>query len=103
MDSNDDQTILLKKTSEILLGTYDFKDLAHKAVDLIVKQLRGQGLAAAGVFRAHPNENLLRAYAYSSKYSKVVDKILPTRFSELSISLSDAKNLAVKTVVTDQV
>ncbi|OGE79051.1 MAG: hypothetical protein A2751_01165 [Candidatus Doudnabacteria bacterium RIFCSPHIGHO2_01_FULL_46_14] len=103
MSISDDQFILLEKVSKILLGTYNFRDLARQSVALVVKELKNQGLVAAGVFRVLASENKLSAYAYSTKYSRVIDKILPARFSELSISLAETKNLAVKAAVTDQI
>lgn len=99
----DQQAILLKKTSEILLGAHDFRDLAKNAVDLVVKQLKAQGLVGAGIFRVHQNENILSAYAYSARYTNIVDRLLPAKFSDLRISLAETKNLVVRTILTNQI
>lgn len=103
MSTSDDRAILLEKIQKLLLGTHDFRDLAKGAADLIVRESKNQGLVAAALFRVHANENKLSAYAYSTKLMRPVDKLLPKSFSDLSISLTEIKNLTVKTALTDQI
>ncbi len=102
MDS-DKQTILLKKTANLLVGTHDFRNLAHQAADLVVKELKDKNLIGASVFRLHEQENLVYAYTYANKYRKLIDALLPAKFSQLNISLSATNNLVVKTILTNQI
>lgn len=99
----DNQALLLQKISNILIGTRDFQRLARQAVDLIVKEFKEQNLRGAAIFRVHQQDNLLYAYDYSYKYRRVIDKLLPTKFSELNIPLTATDNLIVKTAVTNQI
>ena len=98
-----DESLLLKKITSIFLGTHDFHELARRAVDLIVKELKSQGIATAGIGRVHEKENLLSAYAYATKFRRTIDKLLPSKFNQLSVPLSRTDNLGVRTVVTGQI
>lgn len=97
-----DQALLLKRTSDILIGTYDFRELAVKAVDLIVKELKEQNLIGAAIFRVHHKDQLLYAYEYATKYRRIVDKFFPVKFSQLHVPLSLTENLLVRTVATGE-
>ncbi len=99
----DNQSLLLEKITGIFVGTHDFRELANQAVDLIAKELKNQHVVTVGIGRVHEKERLLHAYAYATKYRKVLDKLLPKRFSELNIALDKADNLGVKTVTTGQI
>lgn len=99
----DEQTLLLKKITTIFLGTHDFQQLARQAVDLIVNELSKQGVVTAAIGRIHEKDKVIYAYAYSNKYRRLIDKLLPKKFSELNVSLERTDNLAVRTVVTNQI
>ncbi len=98
-----DESLLLKKITSVFLGTHDFHELARRAVDLIVKELKSQGITTAGIGRVHEKENLLSAYAYATKFRRTIDKLLPSKFNQLSVPLSRTDNLGVRTVVTGQI
>lgn len=100
--NTDKQIILLQKTSDILAGTHDFRSLAREVADLVVKELKDRNLVGAAIFRIHEQENSIYAYAYTNKYRKVIDAFLPSKFSQLSVPLSETGNLVVKTIVTNQ-
>lgn len=95
-------SVLLQKITHLLIGAYDFRELARRAVELVRKELKGQGIATAAIGRLHEKDNLIYAYAYSTKYQKLIDRLLPARFSEFNIALSRTDNLAVQTVLTGQ-
>jgi|SRR3989344_3438251 len=98
-----DQALLLEKTTHVLTGTYDFQKLAQQAVDLIVREQSADSLISAAIFRAYPEKNEIRAYAYSTKrFRKMVDMLLPTRFENLSGPLTWTDNLTVQTYVKNQ-
>ena len=97
-----DKTRILEKTSELLIGTPDFQDLAKKSVDLIVRELKEQGVAGAAVFRVNVQAQSVYAYAYSAKAWSVIDALLPKKFSEFHLPLSATQNLVVKAIVTGQ-
>lgn len=99
----DEQTLLLKKITTIFLGTHDFQQLARQAVDLIVSELNKQGVVTAAIGRMHEKDNVIYAYAYSNKYRRLIDKLLPRKFSDLNVSLDRTDNLAVRTVVANQI
>lgn len=99
----DQQASLFNQTTHILLGTYDFRDLAEKAVNLVVKTLKNQGIIGAAIFRINLQDNNLHAFAYSTKYKHIIDKILPSKFSELKIPLSDTSNLILKAITHNQI
>ena len=101
--NTDKQAILLKKTTALLVGTHDFRQLARQVTDLVVKELNDQNLVGAAIFRVHENENSLYAYAYANKYHKLIDTLLPAKFSQFNISLSRTDNLVVKSVVANQI
>ena len=101
--SKDRQTILLKKTTALLLGTRDFRNLAREVTSLIVKELRDQNVIGAAVFRLHSQENLIYAYTYANKYRRIIDSLLPGEFSQLNVSLSQADNYIVKAVLTNHI
>lgn len=101
MDS-DQQALLLEKTSSILSGTYDFRELAQRAVSLIVKELGKYNLIGAAIFRVHEQDNALYAYTYSTKYRQTIEKLLPIKFARLSVPLLMTGNLIVRTAVTGQ-
>lgn len=94
--------MLLKKTTALLVGAHDFRQLARQVVDLVVKELKDQNLIGAAIFRVHEQENSLYAYTYANKYHKVVDTLLPDKFSQFNILLSRTDNLVVKSVVANQ-
>lgn len=94
-----DKTLLLEKTTQTLIGTQDFRDLAEKSVKLIVNELTTEGLTAAAIFRHKPEEKALQAYAYASKNQKTIDKMLPKKFFELTTPMSNQENLAVKSIL----
>jgi len=97
------QAVLLRKITNIFVGTYDFSELAKNAVNLVVKELMKQDVMAAAIFRVDEVNAQLRAYAYGTKYKRTIDKLLPTSFSRLKISLTETDNLTVKTVITGQI
>lgn len=94
--------ILLEKTSSALIGTYDFKDLAKKASEILVKELPSEEIIGVAVFRVDPNRNLLQAYHYSTRFRRTIEKLLIKDFSELSLPLTYTDNLCIKTVITNQ-
>src|SRR3989344_1905326 len=71
--NTDKQAILLKKTTALLVGTHDFRQLARQVTDLVVKELNDQNLVGAAIFRVHENENSLYAYTYANKYHKLIE------------------------------
>lgn len=101
--NTDKQAILLKKTTDLLVGTHDFKNLARQVTDLVVKELKDQNLIGAAIFRVHEQENSVYAYTYANKYHKLIDALLPAKFSEFNIALSRTDNLAVKAIVANQI
>src|SRR3989344_1902883 len=101
--NTDNQSILLKKVTSLLVGTHDFRDLAGKAASLVTKELKEQNLVGAAIFRVHQEENSVYAYTYANKFRRLIDALLPAKFSQFNIPLSKANNLVVKTVLTDQI
>jgi len=98
------QNLLVGEITNVLLGTYDFRELAKKSVELAVRKLKKQNLVGAGIFRVHEQNNLLYAYAYAVNHQRLIEKIMPhSVFSGLNISLSETDNLLVRTVVNSQV
>lgn len=98
-----DETLLIKKITSIFIGTHDFRELARRAVDLIVKELKSQGVVTAGIGRVHEKEGLLYAYAYTTKFRRTIDKLLPAKFDQLYVPLSRTDNFGVRTVITGQI
>jgi len=98
----DDQALFLEKITHIFIGTHDFRQLARQVVDLIVRELKDQNIVTAAIGRLHEKDKLVYAYAYSTKYRQMIDKLLPSRFSELNVALSRTDNLAVRTILTNQ-
>lgn len=72
------ESILLKRITSVLLGTHDFQKLAHEAVALMVRELKDQNLVGAAIFRVHEKENVLYAYAFATKHASKIHKLLPT-------------------------
>lgn len=99
----DNQSLLLKKITHVFLGTYDFRELANRAVILIVKELKNKNVVIAGIGRMHEKDNLLYAYAYATKYHRTIDKLLPAKFSEFNIPLSGTDNFSVRAATTNQI
>lgn len=98
----DDQALLLKKITSVFLGTHDFRQLARTAADLLLREARNKKVIGAGIFRVHAKENLLYAYAYSTRYRRIIDSILPVKFSELNVPLTLTENLVARAAATDQ-
>lgn len=97
------QSILLEKVTNVLLGTYDFQELAKKAVSLIVKELGEINVIGAAIFRLDDTNKLVRAFAYSTRYRRTIDKLLPKNFSDLNLDLSNNENLVVATITNGQI
>ncbi|MEK7583247.1 MAG: GAF domain-containing protein, partial [Patescibacteria group bacterium] len=97
------QALLLEKTTRVLTGTYDFQKLAQQAVDLIVHEQPKDILISAAIFRAYPEKNEMRAYAYTTRgFRKVIDSLLPVKFEDLRGSLSWTDNLTMHTYLSNK-
>lgn len=97
-----DKIQLLERTTSVLMGTHEFHDLARKSVDLLAKEMRSSGVAAAAVFRINQQNQTLYAYAYSARGRAIIDKLLPAKFSELHLPLTATQNLIVKAAATNE-
>ena len=93
---------LVEKVGSVFLGTRDFRVLAERAVNLMTSELKQEGVLSASIFRVHPEEQKLYAYAFSSGAFDAVNKLYPKKFSELSVSLDEPANLLAKTVRTKE-
>lgn len=93
---------VIEKINTVFLGTRDFRQLAERAVDLMTAELKNEGILSASIFRVHPDENRLYAYAFSSRAFDAVNKLYPKKFSDLSVSLDESSNLLVKAVQTKE-
>lgn len=99
----DNQSILLKKVTSLFVGAHDFRKLATQAAELVTKELKAQNLIGAAIFRVHEQENSVYAYTYANKLRRFIDPLLPAKFSQFKISLSETGNLVVKTILANQV
>lgn len=100
---SDNQSILLKKVTSLFVGVHDFRKLATQAAELVTKELKAQNLIGAAIFRVHEQENSVYAYTYAHKLRRFIDPLLPAKFSQFTVLLSETKNLVVKTILADQI
>lgn len=91
---------LIEKINSVFLGTRDFKELAERAVNLMGEELRKEGVLGVAVFRLHPQERRLYAYAYASRSFETVLKLFPSKFTELNVPLEETSNLLIKAMNT---
>src|SRR6185369_3910707 len=93
------QSVLLKKVTTLFVGAHDFRKLAAQAAELVTKELKEKNLIGAAIFRVHDQENLVYAYTYANKFRRLIDPLLPVKFSQFNVSLSETGNLIVKTIL----
>lgn len=91
---------LVEKINSVFLGTRDFKVLAERAVNLMTDQLKHEGIVSATIYRVHPEQKAVYAYALSSKSFEAINKLLPDKLTELHVSLDEVSNLLVKAILT---
>lgn len=101
-NSQTEKLALLQKINDVFLGTRDFRELAKKSVNLMTEELKSEKVLGTGIFRVHEKEDLLYAYAYSARAFDAVEKLLPAKFSELTVPLSAKTNLYIKAIDTKQ-
>ena len=94
---------VIEKINSVFLGARDFRKLAEQSVNLIANELRSAGVLGAAVFRVHENEEKLYSYAYAARAFEAVERLLPRKFSELSVILNDKDNLLVRAVITKEI
>ena len=94
---------LVRRVSEVFLGSRDFKKLAEESVNLITTELKDMGIIGAALFRVNKEKDRLDGYAYSSRAFRTVEKLLPLKFSSLSVSFSEKDNLLIKALTTNSV
>ncbi|MDP3965368.1 MAG: hypothetical protein Q8Q13_01045 [bacterium] len=90
---------LVEKINSVFLGTRDFKVLAERAVNLMTDQLKHEGIVSATIYRVHPEEKAVYAYAFSSRTFDAVNKLLPKKLTELHVSIDESSNLLVKSIL----
>jgi len=100
-----DQALLLEKITRALTGTKDVRDLSRKAVRLMVKEFGGEDLIGVGVFRIHPDERRLYAYAYEGKHTDTEGGKRTPSFDKdnLNVPISEKTNYVVRTIDTGRI
>lgn len=94
-----DHLTFVEKINSVFLGTRDFRELAEQSVKLMTQELRDEGVLGTAMYRVHPQENRIYAYAFSSRSFDAVNKLFPRKFSELSLPITETSNLLVRTAV----
>jgi len=94
---------VIEKINAVFLGARDFRKLAERSVNLMTNQLRSAGVLGTAVFRVHEEEEKLYSYAYAARAFEAVERLLPRKFSELSLTLRDKDSLLVQAVMTKEI
>ena len=90
---------LVEKVNSVFLGTRDFKVLAERAVNLMTDQMKSEGVVSAVIYRVHPEQKAVYAYAFSARAFEAINKLLPKKLTELHVSLDETSNLLVKSII----